>query len=189
VQRVIVDRSIAGDFLDALTGKVAAIRAGDPLDAATTMGPLISTREADRVHAAIQQAAVDGAKILQGGDRDGAVVQPAIVTDVHPDSSFSQEELFGPAVAVTSADTVDEAVAIANNTRYGLGAGIFTRDVSNAVRFARDAEAGNVHVNWSPLWRADLMPYGGFKGSGSGEEGPRAAVAEMTEEKTVVLHG
>jgi glyceraldehyde-3-phosphate dehydrogenase (NADP+) len=189
VQRVVADRSIAADLLDALTEKVAAIRTGDPLDAATTMGPLISVREADRVHAAFARAVVDGAKIVHGGDRDGAVVQPTIVTDVHPDSSFSQDELFGPAVAVSYADSARDAVAIANNTRYGLGAGIFTRDVSSAVRFARDAEAGNVHVNWSPLWRADLMPYGGFKGSGIGKEGPRAAVAEMTEEKTVVLHG
>lgn len=189
VQRVVTDRAIAGDFLDALTERVAKIRAGDQLDTATTMGPLITIREAGRVHLAIQQAAEDGAKILYGGERDGAVVQPAIVTDVHPDSTFSQEELFGPAVAVTTADSADEALAIANNTRYGLGAGIFTRDVSAAIRFARDAEAGNVHVNWSPLWRADLMPYGGFKGSGVGKEGPRAAVAEMTEEKTVVLHG
>jgi acyl-CoA reductase-like NAD-dependent aldehyde dehydrogenase len=189
VQRVIADGSIAGDFLDALNDKVAQIRTGDPLDPATTMGSLITQQEAERVHAAIQQAAGEGAKILRGGDRDGAVVEPTIVTDVNPDSAFSQEELFGPAVAVTRATTVDEAVALANNTRYGLGAGIFTRDVSNAVRFARDAEAGNVHVNWSPLWRADLMPYGGFKGSGIGKEGCRAAVHEMTEQKTVILHG
>jgi acyl-CoA reductase-like NAD-dependent aldehyde dehydrogenase len=189
VQRVIVDRSVTADFLDALDEKVAQIRTGDPVDAATTMGPLITKREAERVQAAIRQAADDGAKVLRGGERDGTVVQPAIVTDVDPDSAFSQDELFGPAVAVTPASTVDEAISIANNTRYGLGAGIFTRDVSNALRFAREAEAGNVHVNWSPLWRADLMPYGGFKGSGIGKEGPRAAVAEMTEVKTVVLHG
>jgi acyl-CoA reductase-like NAD-dependent aldehyde dehydrogenase len=189
VQRVIVDRSVTADFLDALDEKVAQIRTGDPVDAATTMGPLITKREAERVQAAIRQAADDGAKVLRSGERDGTVVQPAIVTDVDPDSAFSQDELFGPAVAVTPASTVDEAISIANNTRYGLGAGIFTRDVSNALRFAREAEAGNVHVNWSPLWRADLMPYGGFKGSGIGKEGPRAAVAEMTEVKTVVLHG
>lgn len=189
VQRVIVDRSVQSDFLDALDEQVAEIRTGDPLDPATTMGTLITRGEAERVQAAVRHAADAGAKVLRGGDRDGATVQPTIVTDVDPDSPFSQEELFGPAVAVTPASTVEEAVALANNTRYGLGAGIFTRDVSNAIRFAREAEAGNVHVNWSPLWRADLMPYGGFKGSGIGKEGPRAAVAEMTEVKTVVLHG
>jgi len=189
VQRVIVDRGVTADFLDALEENVARIRTGDPVDAQTTMGPLITQREADRVHAAIHQAAADGAKILRGGEREGTVVEPTIVAGVHPDSAFSQEELFGPAVAVTAADSIDEALELANTTRYGLGAGIFTRNVSHAIRFARDAEAGNVHVNWSPLWRADLMPYGGLKASGIGKEGPRAAVAEMTEVKTVVLHG
>lgn len=189
VQRVIVDRSVTADFLDALDEKVAEMRTGDPLNEATTLGSLITEKEAERVHASIQQAATDGATVLRGGERDGAVLQPAIVTGVHPDSPFSQDELFGPAVAVTSAGTIDEAVALANSTRYGLAAGIFTRDVSSAIRFVRDADVGNVHVNWSPLWRADLMPYGGLKGSGVGKEGPRAAVAEMTEQKTVVLHG
>lgn len=189
VQRVVVDDAVRADFVDALDQKVAQIRTGDPFDPSTTMGSLITKREAERVHAAIQQASADGATIRRGGDRDGAVVEPTIVTDVHPDSAFSQEELFGPAIAVSTAGSVDEAVAMANNSRYGLGAGIFTRDVSHAIRFAREAEAGNVHVNWTPLWRADLMPYGGFKGSGIGKEGPRAAVAEMTELKTVILHG
>jgi acyl-CoA reductase-like NAD-dependent aldehyde dehydrogenase len=189
VQRVLVDRSVAGDFLDALVEKVGKLRTGDPLEANTNVGTLINEKEAQRVHAAIQQASQDGATVLCGGEREGAIVQPAVVGNVDPDAPFSQEELFGPAVAVTPTSTVDEAVALANHTRYGLGAGIFTSDVSNAVRFARDAEAGNVHVNWTPLWRADLMPYGGLKGSGIGKEGPRAAVAEMTEQKTVVLHG
>ena len=106
-----------------------------------------------------------------------------------PDSPLSQDELFGPAVAVTTVDDIDAAVRLANATDYGLGAGIFTGDVANAVRFAREVDAGNVHINWTPLWRADLMPYGGLKASGIGKEGPRAAVEEMTEVKTVVLHG
>ena len=131
----------------------------------------------------------DGARLLTGGERDGAVVTPAVVADVDPDSPLSQDELFGPAVAVTTVPDVDAAVRLANATDYGLGAGIFTGNVANAVRFAREVDAGNVHINWTPLWRADLMPYGGLKGSGIGKEGPRYAVQEMTELKTVVLHG
>jgi acyl-CoA reductase-like NAD-dependent aldehyde dehydrogenase len=111
------------------------------------------------------------------------------VADVHPDSALSREELFGPAVAVTTVPDIDTAVRLANDTDYGLGAGIFTGNVANAVRFAREVDAGSVHINWTPLWRADLMPYGGLKASGIGKEGPRAAVEEMTEVKTIVLHG
>jgi glyceraldehyde-3-phosphate dehydrogenase (NADP+) len=102
---------------------------------------------------------------------------------------ISREELFGPVVAVTPVESVDQAIEYANDTSYGLAASIFTNDVSNAWRFVRQAEAGNIHVNWTPLWRADLMPYGGLKQSGIGKEGPRYAVEEMTECKTVVFHG
>jgi glyceraldehyde-3-phosphate dehydrogenase (NADP+) len=188
VQRVLADRAIVGDFLDALVPKVEAIRAGDPDRA--DIGTLISEREARRVEAALQEGTRhNGAQLLTGGERDGAVVTPAVVAGVSPDAALSQDELFGPAVAVTSVSGIDAAVELANGTNYGLGAGVFTGNVANAVRFAREVDAGNVHINWTPLWRADLMPYGGLKGSGIGKEGPRAAVAEMTEVKTVVLHG
>ncbi|WP_406464175.1 aldehyde dehydrogenase family protein [Streptomyces sp. NBC_01622] len=189
VQRVITHPSITGDFLDALVPKVKAIRTGDPSSADTTMGSLITTVEAERVERAIAQAGADGARVLTGGERDGTVVSPAVVADVDPNSPFSQQELFGPAVAVSSAADWESAIAQANGTAYGLGAGIFTSDVAGAVRAIREIDAGSVHINWTPLWRADLMPYGGLKGSGYGKEGPRAAVSEMTEVKTIVLHG
>ncbi|MFE9603625.1 aldehyde dehydrogenase family protein [Streptomyces hokutonensis] len=189
VQRVITHPSITGDFLDALVPKVKAITTGDPSSADTTMGSLITTAEAERVERAIAQAGADGARVLTGGERDGTVVSPAVVADVDPDSPFSQQELFGPAVAVSSAADWESAIAQANGTAYGLGAGIFTSDVAGAVRAIREIDAGSVHINWTPLWRADLMPYGGLKGSGYGKEGPRAAVSEMTEVKTIVLHG
>jgi glyceraldehyde-3-phosphate dehydrogenase (NADP+) len=102
---------------------------------------------------------------------------------------MSCDELFGPAVGVTSAATIDEAITLANDTRYGLSAGIFTQDIDAALAFARQVESGNLHINWGPAWRADLMPYGGLKESGVGKEGPRYAIAEMTELKTVVIHG
>ncbi|MFD5478650.1 aldehyde dehydrogenase family protein [Streptomyces hawaiiensis] len=189
VQRVITHPDVTADFLDALVPKVQAIRTGDPSSAETTMGSLITTAEAERVERAIAQAGADGARVLTGGERDGAVVSPAVVADVAPDSPFSQQELFGPAVAVSSAADWESAIAQANGTAYGLGAGIFTSDVAGAVRAIREIDAGSVHINWTPLWRADLMPYGGLKGSGYGKEGPRAAVSEMTEVKTIVLHG
>lgn len=189
VQRVITHPSIRGDFLDALIPKVEAIRTGDPLSPDTDMGTLISAQEAERVRKSIAQAVVDGARLVTGGDRDGASVAPAVLADVDPASPFSQDELFGPAVAVTSADDWAAAIAQANGTGYGLAVGVFTADVSGAVRAIREIDAGIIHVNWSPLWRADLMPYGGLKGSGIGKEGPRAAVSEMTEVKTIVLHG
>jgi acyl-CoA reductase-like NAD-dependent aldehyde dehydrogenase len=189
VQRVITHPAVTGDFLDALLPRIDKIRTGDPAAGDTTMGTLISEGEARRVQRMIDDAAAAGARVLVGGVREGAVVAPTVVTDVDPASPLHQQELFGPAVAVSRADDWEEAVAQANGTPYGLSAGIFTRDIAGAVRAIREIDAGNVHINWTPLWRADLMPYGGLKASGIGKEGPRRAVAEMTEEKTVVLHG
>jgi acyl-CoA reductase-like NAD-dependent aldehyde dehydrogenase len=189
VQRVVADRRVVGGLLDALVPKVEAIKVGDPSQGDTTLASLISEREAIRVETALRDGTRNGARLITGGERDGSVLTPAIVSDVDPASPLSQDELFGPAVAVTPVADIDAAVAVANATAFGLGAGIFTGDVSNAVRFARDVDAGNIHVNWTPLWRADLMPYGGLRGSGVGKEGPRYAVQEMTELKTIVLHG
>lgn len=189
VQRVIVDERVEADFLDALVPKVEAIPVGDPARDDIRLGSLISASEASRVHAAIRDAGQGGAKVLTGGDRDGAVVTPAVVAAVDPQSAFSRDELFGPAVAVSSAPDVRAAIAMANDNEYGLGAGIFTSDVAATVQAMRQIDAGNIHINWTPLWRADLMPYGGLKGSGIGKEGVRSAVTEMTEEKTIVIHG
>jgi len=187
-QRVLVDRQVYGDVLDALEPKVAAIPTGNPLDERTRLSAMISEREAQRVEDWIREAVEGGARLVTGGGRDGAVFEPTIVADVRPEMRISRSELFGPAVALTPVDGVEEALAAANDSEYGLSAGIFTSNVETALRFAREAEAGNVHINWTPLWRADLMPYGGFKRSGIGREGPRYAVEEMTETKTVVFH-
>src|ERR1700712_2563363 len=189
VQRVITHPSINGDFLDALLPRVQKISTGNPGSAGTGMGTLITQQEAERVERSIQAAVATGATLLTGGERNGAVISPAVVSGVAPTSPFSQDELFGPAVAVSTAADWQSAIAQANGTAYGLGAGIFTSDVSGAVQAIRDIDAGTIHINWTPLWRADLMPYGGLKGSGIGKEGPRSAVAEMTDVKTVILHG
>jgi len=189
VQRVITHPKIAGDFLDALVPRVEKIRTGDPSSAETTMGTLITEAEAQRVEASIAQAVAGGASLLTGGQRDGAIISPAVVADVDPAAPIAQDELFGPAVAVSTAADWTAAIAQANGTAYGLGAGVFTSDVAGAVQAIREIDAGTIHINWTPLWRADLMPYGGLKGSGIGKEGPRSAVAEMTDVKTVILHG
>ena len=189
VQRVITHAAIAGDFLDALVPKVESIRTGDPSSPDTEMGTLISTREAERVRQSIEAAAAGGAQILTGGDRDGSTVAPTVVADVDPSAPIAQDELFGPAVAVSVAADWEDAISQANGTGYGLAAGIFTADVAGTVQAIREIDAGSIHINWTPLWRADLMPYGGLKGSGIGKEGPRWAVEEMTELKAVVIHG
>lgn len=189
VQRVIAHRDVEADLLDALRPKVEAIRMGDPFADGTTLGPLIAVREAERVVGSIARAVDDGATLVTGGARDGAFVSPAIVTGVDTRQPFAQEELFGPAIAVTTVDSFDAAIEAANGTPYGLAAGIFGGSLSEGVRAMREIDAGSVHLGWTPLWRADLMPYGGFKASGYGKEGVRSTVEEMTEIKTVIMHG
>ncbi len=125
---------------------------------------------------------------MQGGTRDGSLYTPTILDAVDPEMRVSRDELFGPAVAITRFDDIDEAIALANRTQYGLAAGIFTQDIDRAMKFAREVDAGNLNINWSSQWRADGMPYGGLKHSGMGKEGPYYALREMTEEKMVVLH-
>lgn len=188
-QRVIVEESIMEEFLAALKPKVEAIKVGDPFAADTKVGALISKSEADRVSRSIRTAVSDGATLITGGEQDGAVIQPAIVANVDPYSAFAQDELFGPAVAVSSARDAKHAIELANSTIYGLGAGIFTHNMNTAIQAMREIDSGVVHINWTQLWRADLMPYGGFKSSGIGKEGLRSAVEEMTEVKTVIIHG
>ena len=188
-QRVLVHRKVYGDFLDALKPRVEAIKVGDPFAADTKLSAMVSEKEAARVEAWVNEAVAGGARIVTGGKRDRAVYFPTIVADVKPTMRMSCEELFGPAVAVTPVESVEEAIRLANDTSYGLSAAVFTRDLNHAMRFAREVESGNIMINWSPLWRADLMPYGGFKQSGIGKEGPRYAIEEMTEIKTIVFHG
>jgi acyl-CoA reductase-like NAD-dependent aldehyde dehydrogenase len=187
-QRIIVEEVVEDDFLAALTPKVDAITIGDPSLDDTMVGTLISEKEAQRVETAIRDAVADGADLVTGGERDGSLLRPAIVRNVPADHQFAQEELFGPAVSITSARDIDHAIEIANSTRYGLGAGIFTHDQDTSIRAMRDIDAGIVHINWTPLWRADLMPYGGIKSSGIGKEGVRTTVNDMTEWKTVIMH-
>jgi glyceraldehyde-3-phosphate dehydrogenase (NADP+) len=187
-QRILPLRGIYNDLVKAVLPRVEAISTGNPLDESTLMGPMIREKDAQRVSEWVGEAVQAGARLVTGGSRRGAFHEPTVLTDVDPRLRVSSEELFGPAVTFTPVDTVDEAIALANDTRYGLSAAIFTESLDSAMRFAREVESGNLHINWGPQWRADLMPYGGLKESGFGKEGPRYAVQEMTETKMVVMH-
>ena len=188
-QRVIATPGVHVDLLDALRTEVQQLVAGDPLAEGTQVGPLIRERDAARVETWLGEAVTQGAELLCGGSRDGSVVQPALLANVAPEMKLSCEELFGPALGVTVAPDVEAAIALANETRFGLSAAVFTQDIDRAMRFAREVDSGNLHINFGTAWRAEIMPYGGLKDSGFGKEGPRYAVQEMTESKMVVIHG
>jgi glyceraldehyde-3-phosphate dehydrogenase (NADP+) len=187
-QRVLAASGVYDDFLDALKPKVAGLTVGNQLDESVKMGPMVREKEAVRVDEWVRDAVAGGARLVTGGRRQGAIYEPTIVADVKPEMRISSEELFGPAVAVTPFRDIDEAITLANDSNYGLAAAIFTENLEWAWKFAREVQSGNLHVNWGPQWRADLMPYGGLKESGFGKEGPAYAVEEMTELKMVVFH-
>ncbi len=187
-QRVLTAKNVYGDFLDALKPKVEALTTGNQLEASTKVGPMVKESEAVRVDEWVNEAVAGGARLVAGGGRRGALYVPAVVADVKPQMRISCDELFGPAVAVAPFESIDDAIASANDSVYGLAAGIFTENIEWAMKFAREAEAGSLHVNWGPQWRVDLMPYGGLKDSGFGKEGPKYAAEEMTELKMVVFH-
>ena len=152
------------------------------------MGPMVRAEDATRVNQWIAEAVGSGARALTGGDYAGAMHEATVVADVKPEMRISCEELFGPAVAVTPFSDIDEAIAMGNDSPYGLSAAIFTQNIDWAMKFALEIDSGNVMINSGPQWRVDLMPYGGLKESGMGKEGPRYAVQEMTELKLVVYH-
>ena len=187
-QRILANKDVYTDYLDALAEGVKGLTTGDPLDETVKMGPMVRQQDAKRVHEWIDEAVAQGARAIVGGDYEGAVHSPTIVADVKPEMRISADELFGPAVAVTPFSDIDEAIAMANDSNYGLSAAIFTQNIDWAMKFAREVDSGNLMINSGPQWRADLMPYGGVKESGMGKEGPKYAVEEMTELKMVIYH-
>ena len=187
-QRVLLNDQVYEDFLELLRPEVESIVTGNPLEEQTKMGPMIRESDAIRVEGWINEALSSGARLITGGSRHGNLVSPTVVADVDAKQRISCDELFGPAVAVTRFNDIDQAIALANDSTYGLSAGIFTRNLEWAMKFIREVHSGNLMVNWGPQWRVDLMPYGGLKQSGFGKEGPRYAVEEMTERKMVVFH-
>jgi acyl-CoA reductase-like NAD-dependent aldehyde dehydrogenase len=187
VQRIYVERSAYDRFLERFLPSVDALQVGDPADESTDVGPLISQKERDRVLSWIEEARAQGAEILTGGALDGELLRPTVIANAPADAKVSREEVFGPVCTVIPYDTIDEAIALANGTRFGLQAGVFTSDVKAALQAATTLEFGGVTVNEAPTFRADQMPYGGVKDSGNTREGPAYAVREMTEERVVVF--
>jgi acyl-CoA reductase-like NAD-dependent aldehyde dehydrogenase len=187
VQRIYVQRAAYEAFKAAFVPRVQALVVGDPADDETDVGPLISGDDRDRVLAWIEQAREGGATVLTGGTLDGELLRPTVVENPGPDTHLACDEAFGPVCTVQPYDTIEEALALANGTRYGLQAGLFTGSVATALQAAPRLEFGGVTVNEAPTFRADQMPYGGVKESGNTKEGPAWAVREMTEERLIVL--
>ncbi|AXX33841.1 aldehyde dehydrogenase family protein [Actinosynnema pretiosum subsp. pretiosum] len=189
VQRVIVHRDAADEFVPLLVEAVRDLITGDPHDPAVEVGPLVDEDNAKRVESWIQEAVDAGADLLTGGERIGSSLEPTVVLNAPRDAKLWREEAFGPVLAVSVADSVEDAFTQVNDTDYGLQAGIFTRDVTVAFEAAAELEVGGLIVGDVPSYRADQMPYGGVKGSGTGREGVRSAMEDFTEERTVVLTG
>ncbi len=185
VQRIYVARAAFDDFIARLVPRVKALRVGDPADEETDVGPVIDHDARERI---LEWVAEAGGEILAGGDTtpDG-LIRPTVIADPSSDARVSCDEVFGPVVTVSAYDSLDEAVGLANGTRFGLQAGIFTASIRTALEAARRLEFGGVTVNEAPTFRSDQMPYGGVKDSGNTREGPAYAVRELTEERLVVL--
>jgi acyl-CoA reductase-like NAD-dependent aldehyde dehydrogenase len=186
-QRLIVHESLADEAVDALVKEVESLVVGPPLDEATDVSALISRDDTRRVKTWIDEAVAGGATVAIGGDVDDRVLAPTVLTGVRPEMKVCNTEVFGPVVAVQTYDELDDALALANDTRYGLHAAIFTSRIDAALRAARGLDFGGVLVNEVPTWRADQQPYGGVRDSGNTREGPRYAVREMTELRMVVI--
>ena len=188
VQRIFVHRPIFDEFSQAFVEETSKLKVGDPLDPTVDVGPLITEGEASRIKDWVDEALAQGARLLGGGERHGSVVLPTVLTDVRPDMKVVQQEVFGPVACLIAYDTFEEALERLNDSAYGLQAGVFTQDLGRAWQAARTIECGGVMINDSSAYRADLMPYGGVRMSGIGREGPRYAVEEMTELRTVVFN-
>ncbi len=188
VQRIFVHHTVADAFSTKLLLQVARMKAGDPTDEATVVGPLIDQAAAHRVEEWIGEAVSQGARVLLGGKRMGSVVEATVLANAAPDMKVSCREVFGPVVTVTPYRRFDEAIAALNESDYGLQAGVFTQDVNKAFHAFRKLEVGAVLINEIPTFRADHMPYGGVKDSGIGREGVRSAIEDMTEPRMLVLN-
>ncbi len=187
LQRLYVQREAAEDFTARLVTRAKAMKAGDPRDPDTAVGPMIALAEAERAEAWIREAEAEGASLRAGASRDGAVMTPTVLADVTARMRVIREEIFAPVVCVVPFDDVESAIEAVNATPYGLSAGIFTRDIDLALKAAHKVEVGLFNINNTSSNRADLMPYGGCKASGFGREGPRAAIRDMTDERLVTI--
>ncbi|QDS37152.1 aldehyde dehydrogenase family protein [Brevibacillus brevis] len=188
VQRIYVHESVMQAFSDLYISHVHQLKVGNPEDPETDVGPMISEKEASRTEEWVQEAISQGARSLLPVKREGALFYPAVLVDTRPEMKVVCREVFAPVVTIIPYSDLEDAFAQANDSEYGLQAGIFTRDLNIAMKAARVLEYGGVVINDVSTYRNDVMPYGGVKNSGLGKEGPRYAVEEMTEERMVVIN-
>lgn len=187
IQMLMVERSRMAEVETRLAKMVSELAYGDPHDVKTQVGPVINVNAAMRIESWIDQAISRGARRLAGGPRSGAVIPPTLLADVDAASDVSCKEVFGPVMTLVPFDSIDEALERVNSTPYGLATGMFTNRIDAALKAVRRLHVGGVHINETSSSRVDLMPYGGTKDSGFGREGPRYAVHEMSEMRTVTL--
>jgi len=188
IQRLYVQDRIVDQVLEGLTREASLMPAGDPRDPKTRVGPMISESDAKRAESWLQEAVRGGARIVCGGQRSRSVLQPTIVTDVKPGMKVVDQEIFAPVICVIPFNTIEEAIRGANDQPYGLGAGIFTRDINQAMKAATALRFGSIHINETSSSRADGMPYAGVKASGHGTEGPKYMIREVTEERLITIN-
>jgi acyl-CoA reductase-like NAD-dependent aldehyde dehydrogenase len=188
VQRVYAHRSIASKLATAMANEMKNLVVGNPLDPKTDVGPLISEEKAIELEQWIARAIADGAILVHGGKREGAVLHPTLLAEGRQSMNVVCEEVFGPIITIVPYDTLEQAIDWVNDSPYGLQAGVFTQDIDRAMRAARKLEMGGVHINDTSNARGDQMPYGGVKASGIGREGPYYAIREMTDERIIVLN-
>lgn len=185
VQRVFVNKAVREEFLQRVVDQTRLLKIGHPLEPGTDISSLITEQEAERVESWIAEAVESGASLLTGGKRKNATLEPAVLADVPPTAQVACREAFGPVVGINSYESLDQAISMVNDSQYGLQAGIYTRDIQKAFRAARKVHVGGFMINQIPQYRVDQMPYGGVKMSGTGREGPKYAIEEMTEAKLI----
>lgn len=188
VKRVIVDKNVVDEFTDKLVKETQKLKVGNPMDKDTDIGPLINNYAVKMVSQSVDNAVLNGAEIACGGKVKDNFYWPTVVTGVDSEMDLVKNETFGPIAPIIKVDGVDEAISVANNTRYGLQAGVFTENIHNALKCTEEIEAGSVFVNKQSTFRTDNMPFGGFKSSGTGKEGVKYAVEEMCKTKLIGLN-
>lgn len=188
VQTVYVHHSVYNKFVELVVAEVNKLKLGDPLDPATDVGTLIDERAAQRVESWIGEAKSLGARVLTGGKRHGAAIEPAVIADAKPTMKVVCDEVFGPVVSLIPYDDIDDVFRTISAGRFGLQNGIFTASTELAIRAVRALRTGGVIINGSSTWRTDQLAYGGVKESGIGREGPRYSIRDMTEERIVLFN-
>jgi succinate-semialdehyde dehydrogenase / glutarate-semialdehyde dehydrogenase len=187
IQRLFVHQAVLDRFTRLLIDATNGLKVGNPRDPETTVGPMISVDDAERAERWVQEAIQEGALLLQGGRRDGAVLYPTILSNVRTSMRVVCEEIFAPVMSIIPYASFDDVIRQVNSTPFGLACGVFTQDITRAMRATRELHVGVVHINESSSSRVDLVPFGGVKDSGLGREGPRYAMHEMTEERLITI--